>query len=87
MPTWDTIGKVRMRPKGVFDSSSTYEILDVVYNSDMNRVYIAKQDVPVNSSLSNTTYWIKMLDVSDAMIVLGDSIATVAEVKTYLGIP
>ena len=87
MPTWDTIGKVRMTPKGAFNSSSTYEILDVVNNSDMNKLYIAKQAVPANSSLSDTTYWIKILDVSDAMIVLGDSIATVAEVKTYLGIP
>lgn len=86
MPTWDTIGKIRMTPKGLFDASQPYEILDVVYNSSMNRVYIAKQDVPINSNLSDTTYWIKILDVSDAMITLGDSIATVSEIKSYLGI-
>lgn len=75
MPVWDTIGKVRITPKGQFDSSNEYEILDVVFNSSMNRVYIARRDVPMNSSLSDTAYWVKMLDVSDASIVIGDSIA------------
>ena len=86
MPVWDTIGKIRMTPKGQFDPSNTYEILDVVMNSFMNKLYIANQAVPANSSLHNTTYWTKILDVSDAMITLGDSIATLQEVKTYLGI-
>ena len=86
MPVWNTIGKVRMTPKGEFDSSNTYEVLDVVMNSTMNKLYIAKQDVPTETSLDNTTYWIKILDVSNAMITLGDSIATLQEVKNYLGI-
>ena len=86
MPVWDTIGKIRMTPKGEFDSTDSYDILDVVMNSTMNKLYIAKQDVPANSSLDDTTYWIKILDVSNAIITLGDSIATLQEVKTYLGI-
>jgi len=86
LPVWDTIGKVRMTPKGEFNSSNTYEVLDVVMNTTMNKLYIAKQAVPTNSNLNDTTYWIKILDVSDAMITLGDSIATLQEVKTYLGI-
>ena len=84
MPVWDTLGKVRITPKGLFDSTQPYEVLDVVYNSNMNRVYIAKQDVPENSNLNDTTYWIKMLDVSDANITLIDSIATLQEVRNYL---
>ena len=86
MPVWDTIGKIRMTPKGKFDPTDSYDILDVVMNSTMNKLYIAKQDVPANSSLDDTTYWIKILDVSNAIITLGDSIATLQEVKTYLGI-
>ena len=86
MPVWDTIGKVRMTPKGEFDSTNSYDILDIVMNSTMNKLYIAKQNVPANSSLNDTTYWIKILDVSNAMITLGDSIATLQDVKTYLGI-
>ena len=83
MPVWDTIGKIRMTPKGQFDSSSTYEILDVVMNSSMNKLYIAKQAVPANSSLDNTTYWTKILDMSYAApynTVIADSTArTISE--------
>lgn len=86
MPTWDTIGKVRMTPKGEFNSSNSYEVLDVVMNSSMNKLYIAKQNVPSNSSLDNTAYWIKILDVSDARITLEGSIATLQEVKSCIGV-
>ena len=86
MAEWETAGKVRMTPKGTYDSSVPYEILDIVRNTDGNKVYIAKQDVPAVTPLTNTTYWVNLLDLSDAMVVLGDSIATVAEVKNYLGI-
>jgi hypothetical protein len=75
-----------MTPKGEFNPSNTYEILDIVLNSTMNKLYIAKQNVPTDSNLNDTTYWIKILDVSNAIITLGDSIATLQEVKTYLGI-
>lgn len=86
MPTWDTIGKIRMTPKGTHNPSIEYERLDLVNNGDKNKYYIAKQDVPTGISLNNTTYWINILDVSDAYITIGDSIATLAEFKTYLGI-
>lgn len=86
MPTWDTIGKVRMTPKGEFNSSNSYEVLDIVMNSSMNKLYIAKQNVPTGSNLDNSTYWIKILDVSNAIITLGDSVATLQEVKAYLSI-
>ena len=86
MPTWDTIGKVRMTPKGEFNSSLPYEVLDIVMNSTMNKLYIAKQNVPVNSNLNNTAYWIKILDVSDERITIEGSIATLQEVKSYIGV-
>lgn len=86
MPTWDTIGKVRMTPKGTHNPAVTYSRLDMVSNGDKNKYYIAKQDVPINVALSNTTYWINILDVSDAYIAIGDSIATLQEFKAYLGI-
>lgn len=86
MPTWDTIGKVRMTPKGTFNSSSAYEVLDIVSNSANNKVYIAKTNVPTGSSLSDTAYWINILDMSNAYIVIRDYIATMAEARSYLGI-
>lgn len=86
MPVWDTVGKIKMTPKGEFNALNPYEALDVVMNPTMNKLYIAKQNVPANSSLDDTTYWIKSIDVSNAMIAIGDSIATLQEVKTYLEI-
>ena len=49
------LGKVGMRARGSWNSSTTYEVLDVVsYN---NSLYIAKQAVPANTAPTNTTYW------------------------------
>ena len=86
MAEWKTAGKVRITPKGTHSTSSSYEILDVVKNTSNNKVYIAKADVPSGTSLTNTDYWVNILDVSDAYITIGDSIATLSEAKTYLEI-
>lgn len=75
-----------MTPKGTHNPAVTYERLDMVNNNDKNKYYIAKQDVPINTALSDTTYWINILDVSDAYIAIGDSIAALQEFKEYLGI-
>lgn len=86
MAEWKTAGKVRITPRGTHDPSLSYEILDVVTNSTDNKVYIAKVDVPTGITLTNTSYWVNILDVSNAYIAIGDSIATLSEAKTYLEI-
>lgn len=86
MAEWKTAGKVRMTPRGTHDSSLAYEILDVVTNSTDNKVYVAKVDVPAGVALTNTTYWVNIIDVSNAYVAIGDSIATLSEAKTYLDI-
>lgn len=49
------LGKVGMRMRGDWDSSTAYEVLDTVeYNGGS---YIAKQAVPANTAPTNTTYW------------------------------
>lgn len=49
------LGKVGIRMRGDWNSSSTYEVLDAVtYNGNF---YIAKQNVPANTAPSYTTYW------------------------------
>lgn len=54
------LGKVGMRMRGDWDSSTAYEVLDAVsYNSSL---YIAKQAVPANTLPTNTTYWQLALD-------------------------
>ena len=49
------LGKVGMRMRGTWSSSTAYEVLDAVsYNGSL---YIAKQAVPANTLPTNTTYW------------------------------
>lgn len=79
MAVWQTIGKVRMNPRGEYSDSTIYEVLDVVSNSAYSKLYIAKQDTPAGTSLDNTTYWQKLID-------LGDGVATMSEFKDYLGL-
>ena len=62
MSEWVSAGKVRMTPKGTYDSTVAYEILDVVSNSDKSSFYMAKQAVPINTALTNTSYWECILD-------------------------
>lgn len=53
-------GKVLIIPKGDYDSSETYEVLDqVLYNG---LPYIAKQTTTGNAP-TNTTYWAKLVDM------------------------
>ena len=56
------LGKVGIVMKGTWSNSATYEVLDAVgYNGGL---YIAKQDVPANTTPTNTTYWQNALDIS-----------------------
>jgi len=49
------LGRVTMMPKGVWDSSLTYRRLDIVTNNGVS--YIALQDVPADTVITNTSYW------------------------------
>ena len=64
MATWQSAGKVRMTPKGTWSSSVAYEVLDLVVDANAEKSYLAKQDVPVGTPLTNTTYWDVTSDVS-----------------------
>lgn len=67
------LGKVGMRMRGTWNSSATYEVLDVVsYN---NGLYIAKQNVPANTAPTNTTYWQLAFDNTALVYKAGDTIA------------
>ena len=55
MSTTTALGKVCVTPKGDFRPASGYERLDIVtYNGNS---YLAKQNVPANTAISNTNYW------------------------------
>ena len=49
------LGKVGIRLRGNWNSTNTYEVLDMVYYN--NSSYIAKQAVPANTLPTDTTYW------------------------------
>jgi len=50
------LGKVRVTFGGSFDSTLSYPLLTIVDNPYKVK-YISKTNVPINSSLSDTTYW------------------------------
>lgn len=70
MSDWKTIGKVRMTSKGVWDSNTAYENLDLVSNSDKSAFYISKSDVPAGTLLTNTTYWECILNATNGASTL-----------------
>ena len=69
-------GRVRPIHKGVWESTKTYDILDVVVNAERTASYIATQPVPAGVSLANATYWAVLVDMSGAKGPKGDTGAT-----------
>ena len=65
------LGKVGMRMRGTWDSSTAYEVLDAV--SYTTGLYIAKQAVPAGTLPTNTTYWQLATDVSQLTDGIGFS--------------
>lgn len=63
MSATTNLGKVSVTPKGAWANTNTYEILDIVTSGGSS--YLAKQDVPVGVSLSNTSYWIMIAEKGD----------------------
>lgn len=80
MSEWKTAGKVRMTPKGEWDSTVPYSILDTVYNEDKTIYYIAKKAVPAGVVLTNNEYWDVIIDVDnlvDNLEIVGNNIKTI----------
>ena len=53
------LGHVVITPKGDWDSTTTYRILDLVYNE--NDAYLAKQDVPIDTPILDEEYWMLLV--------------------------
>lgn len=49
------LGKVKALPKGTWSNSATYEKLDIVSKDGSS--YIALQDVPAGTAVTDTSYW------------------------------
>ena len=56
-------GRILIMPKGNYDSSTTYEMLDMVYYNGSS--WIAKKTVVgIEPSVSNTEHWHRMSDIA-----------------------
>lgn len=65
------IGRIRVRNRGVHSTSNKYEVMDLVTNASGDIAYMAIKNVPTGMALTNTTYWIKFLDVSSLIGPIG----------------
>ena len=54
------LGKVRIVPKGTWANTNAYNFLDTVFDNATGASYLAVQDVPVSTAISNTAYWQKL---------------------------
>ena len=50
-------GRVLILPKGNYSSTTTYNMLDLVYNPTDANSYICKQNNTKGKDPTNTTYW------------------------------
>lgn len=64
---YTNIGRVAPYYKGVWSSSAAYMRLDIVSSADRTTAYIARKDVPAGTALTNTAYWVMVLDLSGVL--------------------
>ena len=57
------LGRVSIVPKGAWSSNNIYLRLDLV--NYQGKLYIAKQDVPINIDIENTEYWVLVTEKGD----------------------
>lgn len=86
MSQWQTAGKVRMTPRGIWSASTAYIVLDCVSNIDKTAYYVAKQNVPAGTLLTNTEYWEVVNDISDIVYQLTNEIERLEDIVA-LGYP
>lgn len=76
--TYD-VGRVSFIMKGAWNLATAYEKLDAVTHD--GSLYIAKQDVPGGTAITNTTYWVLAVEKGDQGET-GNGIASIAKTGT-----
>ena len=76
--TYD-VGRVSFIMKGAWNLATAYEKLDAVTHD--GNLYIAKQDVPGGTAITNTTYWVLAVEKGDQGET-GNGIASIAKTGT-----
>lgn len=67
------LGKVRPTVEGDWDIKKEYKLLSIVFDTDSNKSYISKKDVPIGISILNKEYWGRFSNNridSDSIIIL-----------------
>lgn len=75
------LGRVSIAPKGSWDNSVAYEKLDVVTKAGSS--YIARQDVPAGTAVTDTDYWQMIAEKGDTGEVLGKNLLPECEPVFY----
>lgn len=74
------LGKVVITPKGAHVLENTYKFLDLVTSGGSS--YLALQNVPTNTALSNTTYWLLIAQKGNGIASIAKT-STAGNVDTY----
>lgn len=66
-----TAGRILIMPKGAYDESTTYEMLDLVKHNGTS--WLAKKTViGIEPSEANSEYWHKMFDLPDVITAINE---------------
>lgn len=84
MEGYTKIGRIRPVFQGLWNSAKNYTVLDMVRSADGAAAYIALQDVPAGTQLTNAAYWGVAVDVSAARDS-ANAAAAAAKNMPYIG--
>lgn len=74
------LGKVAVTPRGAWDATASYVVLDIV--SANGSSYMAKTTVPVGTVVTNTTYWLVLAQAGNGIASI-EKTGTSGNVDTY----
>lgn len=67
MEGYTKIGRIRPNYTGAWNAGTAYTVLEMVKNEAGTASYIAKQDVPAGTPLTDEAYWAMVLDAGDVI--------------------
>lgn len=67
MEGYTKIGRIRPNYTGAWTAETAYTVLEMVKNEAGTASYIAKQDVPAGTPLTDEAYWAMVLDAGDVI--------------------
>ena len=78
MAEYTKIGRIRPVFRGEWDSAAGYTVLDIVRTADGAAAYIAVQDAPAGTALTDGAFWQALVDVSGVISKVTANAAAIA---------